>query len=66
MDSALRVAVPIIGLVLVLLLFPLTYLFHGLSQGVGAESSEQATVAGMVMVANWFDTLKVCNTMSYT
>ncbi len=56
MDSVLHVAIPIIGLVLVLLLFPLTYLFHELSQGVGDESSEQAAVAGMIMLVMWLIT----------
>ncbi len=53
MDRVLHVAVPIIGVALVLLLFPLTYLFHRLSQGGGDESSEQATVAGMIMLVMW-------------
>lgn len=49
----MRVAVMVIGLVLVLLLFPLTYLFHGLSQGVGDESSVQAMAVGMIMLVMW-------------
>lgn len=49
----MRVAVLIIGVVLVLLLFPLTYLFYELSRGVGDESSERAAAIGMVMLAMW-------------
>lgn len=49
----MRVAVLIIGVVLVLLLFPLTYLFYGLSHGVGDESSVQAMTVGMIMLVMW-------------
>lgn len=53
MRKAIRIAVLVTGVVLVVLLLPLTYLFYGLSQGMDDESSVQATTIGMIMLVLW-------------